>query len=163
MAKSPYTPKGYNTVTTHMIVENALDVLTFMKKSFGAEVVEKHMNPDKSLMHAQIMIDDTRLMLCAPCAESSPMPVSFYMYVADCDKAHKKALKLGAVSTTTPDDQFWGDRAGAVRDMGGNIWWLATRLAKVSAPKAKKAPSKPVKAVKAAKSKKIVKGKKKSK
>jgi PhnB protein len=129
MTKTKAVPKGYNTVTTYLAVKKADSVLAFIKKAFGAKVVEKHLNPDGSLMHAEATIGDTRLMMGDPHGHN-PMTAMLYMYVPDCDVAYKKAIKAGGKSIMKPTDQFYGDRAGAVKDKTGNVWWMATRKAK---------------------------------
>jgi uncharacterized glyoxalase superfamily protein PhnB len=137
MAKATAVPKGYNTVTTYLTVKGAVDVLSFMKKAFGAKVGEKHMNGDGTLMHAEAVIGDTRIMLGEAC-KGSPMPAMLYMYVGDCDAVYKKALKAGAKSVMPPTDQFYGDRSGGVTDKAGNQWWIATRKEAVSTAEMKK-------------------------
>jgi PhnB protein len=51
-----------------------------------------------------------------------------FLYVEDVDAVHKRALQAGATSVQEPTDQFWGDRAGAVKDAVGNVWWIATHV-----------------------------------
>lgn len=130
-------PKGYNTVTTYLTVKGANDVLAFIKKAFGGEVAEKHLNDDGSIMHAEVKIGDTRIMLGESC-KGEPMPAMLYMYVPNCDAVYKKALKAGGKSIMPPTDQFYGDRSGSVADRAGNQWWIATRKASPPKPKAKK-------------------------
>lgn len=154
-------PKGYNTVTTYLTVRGVLDVLDFVKKAFGAEITEKHMNDDGSVMHAEVKIGDTRIMLGEAAHRWNAMPAMLYVYVPDCDAAYKKALNAGARSVREPTDQHYGDRSGGVKDSAGNQWWIASPIAqkpsarkkpqskKKAAPKAKaatKAKAKPAKA-----------------
>ena len=141
-------PKGYNTVTTYLTVRGALDVLAFVKKAFGAEITEKHMNDDGSIMHAEIKIGDTRIMLGEAAHRWNAMPSMFYVYVPDCDAAYKKALNAGARSVREPADQHYGDRSGGVKDSAGNQWWIASPIAQAPAAKPKAAPKKKAKAKK---------------
>ena len=60
------------------------------------------------------------------------MPTMLYMYVEDVDAVYKKAMEAGGKSVMEPIDQFYGDRSGAVEDMAGNQWWIATRKENVS-------------------------------
>jgi len=139
MPKSKAAPKGYNTVTTYLTVKNALGVIDFAKKAFGAEVTEKHLQPNGKLMHAEIRIGDTRIMLGEASGQWKAMPAMFYMYVSDCDAIYKKAIKAGAKSVRAPADQFYGDRSGGVQDKAGNQWWVATKKKKLTTAQMKKA------------------------
>lgn len=134
-------PKGYNTVTTYLAVKGANDVLSFIKKALGAKIAEKHMNDDGSVMHAEAIIGDTRIMIGDP-GPKDPIPAMLYMYVPNCDAVYKKALKAGAKSIMPPADQFYGDRSGAVRDKAGNVWWFATRKESLSEAELKKRAAK---------------------
>lgn len=141
MAKIKPVPKGYNTVTTFLAVKGVDDVITFMKKAFGAKVDRKHINDDGSTMHAEAKIGDTRIMLGDPMGHN-PMTAMLYMYVPNCDAVYKKALKAGAKSIAKPEDQFYGDRAGAVKDKSGNVWWISSRKENVSKAELKKRAAK---------------------
>lgn len=143
---SSAVPKGYNTVTTYLTVRGALDVLAFVKKAFGAEITEKHMNDDGTVMHAEIKIGDTRIMLGEAAHRWNAMPSMFYVYVPNCDAAYKKALNAGARSVREPADQHYGDRSGGVKDSAGNQWWIASPIAQAPAAKPKAAPKKKAKA-----------------
>lgn len=171
MAKSTAVPKGYNTVTTYVTVRGALDVLDFIKKAFDAQITERHMNDDGTLMHAEAKIGDTVIMFGEASLRWHAMPAMFYVYVPNCDAAYKKAIGAGARSVREPADQHYGDRSGGVKDSAGNQWWVATRIAQApktkkkkkskaaAKPKKAKAAKKPVK--KASKAKKSRKAKKK--
>lgn len=139
MAKSKkVAPDGYGIVTTYLAVRHAGAVLEFIKKAFGGKVVEKHLNPDGSIMHASVKIGDTHVML-GECPNENIRTAMLYMYVSDCDAVFKKAVKAGGKPVMKPKDQFYGDRSGSVSDKGGNMWWIATRPAKKApAKKAKK-------------------------
>jgi PhnB protein len=55
-----------------------------------------------------------------------PYPTVLYLYVPDCDAVYKKALAAGAQSQSEPTDMFYGDRTACVKDVGDNMWWIAT-------------------------------------
>ena len=56
-------PEGYHTVTPYLIVKNADMLLQFMKAAFNAQVKEEHRLPDGTIMHADVMIGDSHVMM----------------------------------------------------------------------------------------------------
>src|SRR5437868_6431578 len=56
-------PAGFHTVTPHLICAGAADAIEFYKKAFGAKEVTRMPTPDGKLMHAQITIGDSQVML----------------------------------------------------------------------------------------------------
>ena len=130
-------PDGFHTVTPHLCIRGAADAIEFYKKAFGAEEIMRMPCPDgKSLMHAEIQIGDSRIMLAdeMPGMEGGPVSpstakgttVSVALYVEDVDSAFKRAVDAGAKSTMPPTDMFWGDRYAKVNDPFGHDWGIAT-------------------------------------
>jgi PhnB protein len=128
-----YTPKEHHTVTPYIMVEGVEKLMDFLTATFCAESRGVMKSPDGRVMHAQILVGDSMLMLAeAKPPEWSAQPASFYLYVPDCDSAYKKALEAGGMSIMEPMDQFYGDRHGGVKDASGNSWWIATHIEDVS-------------------------------
>ena len=126
MAVKPI-PDGYHTVTPFLNVKGVAKLIDFLKSALGAEEVMRMPGPDGTVMHAEVTIGNSRLMLSeqmqgGPAASSS----SFYVYVSDVDSMYKRATGAGAKSVSQPTDQFWGDRMATVTDPFGNTWSLAT-------------------------------------
>ena len=120
-------PDGFHTVTPYLIVEGAARLIDFMKQAFGATAEEFMTNPDGAIMHAEARIGDSVVMLGdAMGDEHPPQPSMIYLYVEDADATYQRALRAGATSTMEIADQFWGDRAGGVKDPTGVNWWIAT-------------------------------------
>ena len=88
--------------------------------------------PDGRVMHAQVRIGDSPIMMGQAREEWPAMPACIYLYVEDADAGYEKALAAGATSLEVPRDEFYGDRHGSVRDSQGNIWWIATHIEDVS-------------------------------
>ena len=82
--------------------------------------------PDGTIMHAEVRIGDSRVMMGEPMGSCQPMFGSLYLYVHDVDAVYKRALQAGATSTSEPADQFYGDRSASIKDPVGNQWWIAT-------------------------------------
>src|SRR5437016_2485265 len=130
-------PSGYHTTTPHLIVRDAAAAIDFYKKAFGAEEIMRMPGPGGAIMHAEIAIGDSRVMLgderpgmnCKGPQTLGGSPVSFYIYVQDVDKAWKRAIDAGAKETMPLADMFWGDRTGAVQDPLGHTWSLAQHIA----------------------------------
>ena len=126
MAVKPI-PDGYHTVTPFLVVQGAAQLIDFMKQAFGATAEEYMTNSDGNIMHAEARIGDSVIMLGeAMGGEQQPLPGMCYLYVDDADATYQRALRAGATPTQEIADQFWGDRAGGVKDPTGNHWWIAT-------------------------------------
>jgi len=128
MAVKPI-PEGYHSVTPYLIVKNAAGLIDFMKEALGAEETFRMPGPGGVIMHAEVRIGDSLVMLAdAAGAENPPMPAMIHLYVQDADGVYKRALQLGATSVREPADQFYGDRSAGVKDAFGNQWWIATHV-----------------------------------
>jgi uncharacterized glyoxalase superfamily protein PhnB len=124
-------PEGYHTVTPLLSVKGAARLIDFLKKAFGAVEVYRFPFPDGSVMHAELKIGDSVVMLEE--AKNAPaMPVALYLYVNEADLTYRKALDAGGESIKAPNNTFWGDRVGTVKDFAGNQWWIATHIEDVS-------------------------------
>jgi len=125
MAVKPI-PDGYHTVTPYLLVRGVRELIEFTKKAFGASEVRRMGPPDGPVMHAEIKIGDSRIMMGEASGEWQPMPASLYLYVEDCDSMYRSAIAAGGTSINEPRDEFYGDRMGGVKDPSGNTWWIAT-------------------------------------
>jgi PhnB protein len=137
MAKSTQAiPKGYHTVTPSLFVAGAAKAIDFYKKALGAEEVSRFAGPDGKIMHAEIRIGDSTIMLGDEMPEHGGKgpkslggtPVSFFVYQENVDAAWKRAIDAGAKEVMPLIDQFWGDRAGCFQDPFGHNWWLAQHI-----------------------------------
>jgi len=120
-------PDGYHAVTPYLTVRGAAKVIEFLKKAFGAETVFEPMKrPDGLIMHAELKIGDSRVMLADASEQCQPTQAQLYVYVPNADATYKRAIAAGAISSMTPADMFYGDRSGSVKDPSGNTWFIAT-------------------------------------
>jgi len=113
-------------VTPYLVVEDATKLLGFLKQVFGATEKEMMKTPDGRIMHAEVKIGDSVIMMGEPTGRWKAMPAALYVYVQDTDAVYKRALDAGATSLMEPADQFYGDRNAGVQDASGNMWWIAT-------------------------------------
>jgi PhnB protein len=119
-------PDGYHTVTPYLVVRDVPRLIEFLRQAFGATERMRAARPDGSIMHAEVVIGDSRVMMGEPTASSPPMPGCVHLYVVDTDALYHLALQAGATSLREPTDQFYGDRMAGVQDPVGNQWWIAT-------------------------------------
>ena len=124
-------PEGYHTITPQLIVEDAQETLDFIAAAFGAELLDVY-ESDGTINHAEATIGDSRVMVASASSEFPSFPAMLVVYVDDVDAAYQRALEHGAASLREPEDQFYGDRTGGVRDGQGNQWWISTHVEDVS-------------------------------
>ncbi len=138
MAKA--IPQGYHTVQPYLYFKNSAEAIAFYQKVFGA--TERMRMPDKTgrIMHAEISIGDSCIMMADEnegvgafsTEHYGGAPMSLMIYVDDCDTTYKEALAAGAKSLREPADQFYGDRMAGVADPFGFHWWIGTHIKDVS-------------------------------
>jgi uncharacterized glyoxalase superfamily protein PhnB len=126
MAAKP-VPEGYHTVTPYLTVRGAPEVIEFLKQAFGAELMfESIKRPDGTIMHAEVKIGDSPLMIAEESEMAKATTSSLYLYVPNVDSVYQLAVKAGGKSIMEPTDMFYGDRSGSVKDPSGNSWYIAT-------------------------------------
>jgi PhnB protein len=122
--------KTYRTVTPYLIVPNVSRLLDFLAEAFEAVERIRIPRPDGSVMHAEVTIGDSIVMMGEPPSGMNPMPASIFLRVADADASYRQAIAAGGTSVSEPTDQpHAGERYGGVKDPCGNIWWPAMPLA----------------------------------
>jgi len=129
-------PEGFHTVTPQLALDNAAQAIDWYKKAFGANEISRAVGPDGKIMHAELQIGNSKIMLHdAMMGGKGPQayggsPASLWLYVEDCDAVFNRAIAAGAKTQPGPmgqmSDQFWGDRAGTLIDPSGYQWTIAT-------------------------------------
>ncbi|MGZ4731118.1 MAG: VOC family protein [Terriglobales bacterium] len=123
-------PKGYSTLTTYLVAQDADGLIAFLTKTFGAEETFRSGPGTEGGLHCEVKIGDSMLMVGGGGAgmkwRGTPMPSAFHIYVPDCDATYARALEAGATSIGKPADQFYGERSATVKDAAGNSWYIAT-------------------------------------
>src|SRR5271163_4145947 len=124
----PYIRKGFRTLTPYLLVPGAANLINFYKEAFGAEEIFRVARPGSDLiMHAEVRISGSMVELADATAEFKPRASSNILYVPDVDAVFERAVQAGATSLAAPADRPWGDRDGAVKDPGGNTWYITTQ------------------------------------
>jgi uncharacterized glyoxalase superfamily protein PhnB len=132
-------PEGFHTVTNYLTVPGIAKLIDFLKQAFGAtQIGETHQGPGGRIMHAEVKIGDTIVMLGEPMDPWPARPSNLYVYVDNVDEVYRRAIDAGGTSRGEPKDQFYGDRSGGVEDPSGNCWWIATHIEDVSDDEIKK-------------------------
>ncbi len=132
MAVNPI-PEGHHSVTPYLIVNDANHFIEFVKQAFGAEELGRFLTPDGKIMHAEVKVGDSIIMLGEASKQFSAQPAGLCLYVPDTDATYRRAVDAGATSLREPEDQFYGDRSAGVADPTGNTWWINTHVEDVSA------------------------------
>jgi PhnB protein len=121
-------PEGYHTVTPYLMVAGAAKFIDFMVAAFGARKTEQMMRPDGSIGHTELRVGDSVIMLSEANAQMPATPVMLHLYVEDVDAAFDRAVLAGGVIVQKPTLQFYGDRAGGVKEPSGNTIWIASHV-----------------------------------
>ena len=128
-------PEGFHGVTPHIVVKGAAEAITFYQKALGAVEINRMPAPGGDLlMHAEVEIGGSRLMLCDEMPDMQCLgpgtiggtPVTLHLYVEDVDATMEQVVAAGGKVTMPVDDTFWGDRYGRFDDPFGHSWSLAT-------------------------------------
>ena len=130
-------PTGFHSITPALTQANAAQTIDFCKKAFGAKERMRMPGPGGKIVHAELQIGDSIIMLNDEMQEPA-QPASLFLYVPDVDKTVAKAVKAGATVLMEPQDMFWGDRFGRVQDPSGNRWGIATHREDVTPREMKK-------------------------
>jgi PhnB protein len=134
MAKAAQpVPPGFHTLNLHLTVSGCADYIDLLKRAFSAVELRRSPGPGGKLMHADVHIGDSMLMLNddfpevggPPIAEGN-WPLVLTLYVPDADAAWTQAIAAGCQVVMPLKDQVWGDRYGQVRDPAGFVWAIAT-------------------------------------
>lgn len=133
-------PAGYHTATPYLVIKDAAKAIEFYKEAFGATELTRLATPDGNVMHAEIKIGDSAIMLSDECPDYNALgpltlggtTVSIVLYVEDVDTVVNRTVASGATLVMPVADQFWGDRMGTVVDPFGHKWSVATHIEDVS-------------------------------
>ncbi len=122
------TKETYRTVTPYLVVPHADAELRFLREAFGGADVECQRNEDGTIMHAEIRIGDSLVMLGEAGGQWGPRPAALYLWIEDVDATYAKALAAGATSESAPEDKPYGHRTAGVIDANGVTWWIGAPI-----------------------------------
>jgi uncharacterized glyoxalase superfamily protein PhnB len=125
---SSHKPLGYTTVSPYLIVDGASQTIDFLVRVFGAVELRRFPDSTGKLMHAEVRIDDTVVMIADGGEGWPPIPSHVHIYVSEVDAIYRRALEAGATSVQEPVKKDDEDKRGGVKDSGGTTWWIATKV-----------------------------------
>jgi PhnB protein len=132
-------PEGYHSITPQITCRDAAKAIDFYKNVFGAVELSRMPDPSGKIMHAELKIGDSRLMLndeipgMAVAPASAPIHShSLFIYTENVDSVYNRAVKAGGRPDMQPSDMFWGDRYGTFTDPFGHQWGVATHIEDVA-------------------------------
>ena len=143
--KAQAVPAAYGSLTPHLIVSPAADAVAFYVKAFGARPGLMMNGPGGVVMHGELKIGDSILMLADEQPPMGPGPVrksprnlggtssGVMLYVKDVDAVFARAVEAGGTGLMPPTDMFWGDRYAQLEDPFGHVWAIATHLKDMTA------------------------------
>ena len=123
-----YKPDGYTSVSPYLIVDGASATIDFLRRVFAADEIRRFADPAGRVMHAEVRIDDTVVMIADGVDGWPPVPSHVHVYVRDVDATYRRALEAGATSVQEPVKKEDPDKRGGVKDAGGTTWWIGTKI-----------------------------------
>jgi PhnB protein len=124
----PYKPDGYTSAAPYLIVSGAAASIAFLVRVFDAKELRRMARRDGTIMHAEVRIDDTVIMIADGVEGWPPVAAHVHVYVADVDATYRRGLEAGATSVQEPSKKGDEDKRGGIKDAGGTSWWIATKV-----------------------------------
>ncbi|MEO6639094.1 MAG: VOC family protein [Ginsengibacter sp.] len=127
MSVNSKIPEGHQTVMPYLILKGAQKFVEFTENVFNAveDKSNRHMREENVIMHTEITIGGSTLMLADSTEKFKPVSTTLFVYVDNADETYKKAIDNGAKVITEMSDQSYG-RSGGVEDPFGNTWWITS-------------------------------------
>lgn len=123
-----YKPGNYNSVSPYLVLTGASETIEFLTRVFGATELQRYIDDTGRIIHAEMRIDDTVIMLAEGNDNWPPVAAHVHVYVKNVDETYQAALAAGATSIQAPVKKADEDKRGGVQDSGGTTWWIATRV-----------------------------------
>ena len=121
-----YKPVGYTSVSPYLIVSDADRTIKFLEAVFGAREIRRFPGEGARVMHAEVRLNDSIVMMGEPIGDWQPVPALVHVYVANVDETYRRALEAGAESVQEPAQKDDPDKRGGVKDADGISWWIST-------------------------------------
>lgn len=124
----------------YLCVDDAAKAVEFYAKVFGARERFRLTEPCGRIGHAELDFGGTTVMLSDEYPEYEirgpkelgATPVSIHIHVDDADAMIRRAVAEGAELERAPEDAFYGERSGVVRDPFGHRWNIGHSIEDVS-------------------------------
>ncbi len=127
--KKQYKPTGYNSVSPYLVVKGAQKMIDILKAIFNANELRRYDMPDGTIMHAEVQIDDSVIMIADSSDKYPPNQHLIHIQVLNVDEIFNKALSIGCEAEEHPKEREGDpDRRGSFKDFAGNSWAIGTQL-----------------------------------
>jgi PhnB protein len=127
--KMQYKPENYNSVSPYFIVDDCRKMIALLKDIFDAEELRRYKNSDGSIMHVELKLDDSVIMLADSNKSYPANNLLIHVYVPDVHKVFRKAIELGCQAVEEPVNKPGDpDVRGSFKDFQGNMWAVGTQL-----------------------------------
>ena len=127
--RTEFKPQGYSSLSPYLIVEDAGKLAGLLQTIFDAKETRKYLREDGKIMHMELLIDDSVLMLADATAAYPPQRSTLHVYVPDSDQVYAKAIEAGCRAIDAPKQQEGDpDKRGTFEDFAGNLWSVSTQL-----------------------------------
>lgn len=127
--QASFKPRGYNSVSPYLIVDGAQKMIDLLKGIFEATELRRYNNPNGTIMHAEVKIDDSVVMLGDASSAYPANELLLHVYVPDVHKTFRKAIELGCEVIEHPVNKGGDpDTRGSFKDFSGNTWAVSTQM-----------------------------------
>lgn len=123
-----HKPEGYTSVSPYLIVDGASGTIDFLTRVFDAKELRRFPDSSGRLMHSEVRLDDSVLMIADSAEGWPPVASHVHIYVPDVDATYRRALAAGATSVQEPVKKDDADKRGGIKDASGTTWWIATKV-----------------------------------
>ncbi|XSG81755.1 MAG: VOC family protein [Methyloligella sp. ZOD6] len=127
-------PAGAPVLSPYLVVSDPDRLINFIRTVFGGTETMRIHRPDGSIMHAEVRIGNSGVMVGGATEQDPARHTMLHIYVADLEGAFATAYAHGAEPIAPPMEAGDGDRRGGFRDPFGNEWWVAARIETLKAP-----------------------------
>jgi uncharacterized glyoxalase superfamily protein PhnB len=126
--ESTFKPIGHNSVSPYFIVKGAQKWIQLLKELFQAKELSRYDRPDGTIMHAEVRVDDSVLMVSEATETYPQNEFMVHVYVPDAKAIYDRALLLDCEGLQEPIQKEDPDLRGMFKDFAGNVWAVATHL-----------------------------------
>ena len=142
-------PDNTPRIIPNVFYDDPASALEWLAKAFGFETRLSMPGPDGKIMHAEMQVADSAIMMSptsateewkSPKSLTGSVTQGLYVYVDDLDAHCARARAAGAKIRSDPEDMFWGDRTYVVEDLERHRWTFAQHTRDV-APEDMKPPA----------------------
>lgn len=124
-----YKPDGYTSVSPYLTVNGAQETINFLVRVFSAQPLRMIAGSENKIVHGEVRIDDTVVMLTDADEGWPATPSHVHIYVIDVDAVFARAVDAGATIVKWPIQDGDSDKRGGFTDAGGTTWWVSTQVA----------------------------------